>query len=124
RPALLPVDGARRGARRRPAAPPRAPPHPRPRRARVRAADRDDRALRRAHPAAAGTNVGRRPAVSTLGEIAARFGLTPGATAALERVLDLQAADPTAPTTVCDPAAAADRHVADSLVALALPEVR
>ena len=44
--------------------------------------------------------------------------------AALRAVLALQADDPTASTTVRDPDAAADRHVADSLVALELPAVR
>lgn len=43
---------------------------------------------------------------------------------ALEPVLALQAGDPTAPTTVRDPAEARERHVADSLVALELPAVR
>jgi 16S rRNA (guanine527-N7)-methyltransferase len=42
----------------------------------------------------------------------------------LEAVLELQAVDPAASTTVRDPVAAVDRHVADSLVALELPEVR
>lgn len=56
--------------------------------------------------------------------IAERFGLTPAGAAALERILELQATDPAASTTVRDPAVAVDRHVADSLVALDLPEVR
>jgi 16S rRNA (guanine527-N7)-methyltransferase len=43
---------------------------------------------------------------------------------ALEAVLELQSSDPTAPTTVRDPAEARERHVADSLVALELPAVR
>jgi 16S rRNA (guanine527-N7)-methyltransferase len=42
----------------------------------------------------------------------------------LERILLLQAEDPTASTSVRDPDEAVDRHVADSLTALALPEVR
>ena len=41
----------------------------------------------------------------------------------LRRVLELQATDPTASTTVRDPAAAVGRHVADALSALALPAV-
>jgi 16S rRNA (guanine527-N7)-methyltransferase len=41
----------------------------------------------------------------------------------LRRVLELQATDPTASTTVRDPAAAVARHVADALSALALPAV-
>jgi 16S rRNA (guanine527-N7)-methyltransferase len=42
----------------------------------------------------------------------------------LERILALQAVDPAASTTVRDPVAAIDRHVADSLVALDLAPVR
>ena len=42
----------------------------------------------------------------------------------LLRLLDLQATDPTASTTVRTPAAALERHVADSLVALDLEPVR
>jgi 16S rRNA (guanine527-N7)-methyltransferase len=53
----------------------------------------------------------------------ARIYEVPGVDA-LEAVLTLQAADPTVPTTVRDPAVAVDRHVADSLVALELREVR
>lgn len=41
----------------------------------------------------------------------------------LARILDLQANDPTASTTVRDPVEAVDRHVADSLSALELPFV-
>jgi 16S rRNA (guanine527-N7)-methyltransferase len=55
--------------------------------------------------------------------VLARFGVAVEAAAPLERILELQASDPTAPTTVRDPAAALDRHVADSLVALELPAV-
>jgi 16S rRNA (guanine527-N7)-methyltransferase len=43
---------------------------------------------------------------------------------ALGAVLELQARDPAASTTVRDPAAAWERHVADSLVALELDAVR
>ena len=53
----------------------------------------------------------------------ARFGAPESAAAPLERILELQATDPTASTTVRDPAKALDRHVADSLVALSLPVV-
>ena len=53
----------------------------------------------------------------------ARFGAPETAAAPLARILELQATDPTASTTVRDPAAALDRHVADSLVALELPVV-
>jgi 16S rRNA (guanine527-N7)-methyltransferase len=56
--------------------------------------------------------------ISALGE---RFGVPLTGIAA---ILELQATDPTASTTVRDPAAAVDRHVADSLVALELDEVR
>jgi 16S rRNA (guanine527-N7)-methyltransferase len=44
--------------------------------------------------------------------------------APIARVLELQAHDPTASTTVRDPIEALDRHVADSLVALELEAVR
>jgi 16S rRNA (guanine527-N7)-methyltransferase len=50
--------------------------------------------------------------------------LTPAAEAALAAVLELQARDPEASTTVRDAAAARERHVADSLVALELQPVR
>ncbi|MDA0184258.1 16S rRNA (guanine(527)-N(7))-methyltransferase RsmG [Solirubrobacter phytolaccae] len=42
----------------------------------------------------------------------------------LARILGLQSVDPTASTTVRDPAEAVGRHVADSLSALPLPAVR
>jgi 16S rRNA (guanine527-N7)-methyltransferase len=41
----------------------------------------------------------------------------------LDRLLELLASDPTAPTTVRDPSAARDVHIADSLSALELPVV-
>jgi 16S rRNA (guanine527-N7)-methyltransferase len=50
--------------------------------------------------------------------------LAPARVRALEAVLTLQAIDHSASTTVRDPDAAVDRHVADSLVALELPAVR
>jgi 16S rRNA (guanine527-N7)-methyltransferase len=56
-----------------------------------------------------------------LEELGARYGFDPRAGAAL---LTLVRDDPTAPTTVRDPAAAVDVHLADSLVALELPAVR
>jgi 16S rRNA (guanine527-N7)-methyltransferase len=59
-----------------------------------------------------------------LAELAARYGLGDDATAALARLLAIQADDPTASTTVRDPVHAVDRHVADSLIALDLPAVR
>ena len=62
--------------------------------------------------------------MSRLDEVGERFGLSEEAIAALRAILELQAEDPTASTTVRDPDAAADRHVADSLVALELQAVR
>jgi 16S rRNA (guanine527-N7)-methyltransferase len=59
-----------------------------------------------------------------LEQLAGRHGLAPEVVGALERLLDLVHADPTAPTTVRDPAAAVDAHVADALVALELDRVR
>ena len=61
--------------------------------------------------------------MSRLEEVGRRFDVSPDGIEALRRVLELQASDPTAPTTVREVAAAVDRHVADSLVALELPEV-
>jgi 16S rRNA (guanine527-N7)-methyltransferase len=58
-----------------------------------------------------------------LDELAARYGLPEPALAAAGKLLELVATDPLAPTTVRDPAAAVDEHLADSLVALELPEV-
>jgi 16S rRNA (guanine527-N7)-methyltransferase len=60
----------------------------------------------------------------TLEAVGRRFGVPAAGVAALARILELQAADPAASTTVRDVGAAVDRHVADSLVALELPEVR
>jgi 16S rRNA (guanine527-N7)-methyltransferase len=56
-----------------------------------------------------------------LSALGSRFGVD---VVALGPVLDLQAADRAASTTVRDPDAAVDRHVADSLVALELEPVR
>jgi 16S rRNA (guanine527-N7)-methyltransferase len=53
----------------------------------------------------------------------ARFGAPEAAAAPLARILEVQATAPAASTTIRDPAEAIDRHVADSLVALSLPEV-
>jgi 16S rRNA (guanine527-N7)-methyltransferase len=61
--------------------------------------------------------------VKHLAEVVARFGAPDGAIAPLARILELQAADPTASTTVREVGEALDRHVADSLVALQLPVV-
>ena len=59
-----------------------------------------------------------------LDELVAEHRLAPAAGPALAAVLGLQAVDPTASTTVREPAAAVERHVADSLTALAIGEVR
>lgn len=59
-----------------------------------------------------------------LGQLVARHGLAPEAVGALGRLLELVHADPTAPTTVRDPVAAVDAHVADALVALEFDRVR
>jgi 16S rRNA (guanine527-N7)-methyltransferase len=64
------------------------------------------------------------PAPGALERLAERFGLPDRAPAQLERLLDLVASDPLAPTTVRDPAAALDAHVADALVGLELEAVR
>jgi 16S rRNA (guanine527-N7)-methyltransferase len=56
--------------------------------------------------------------------LAREYGLTTPARERLSRLLEIQATDATASTTVKDPALAVDRHVADSLAALALPGVR
>jgi 16S rRNA (guanine527-N7)-methyltransferase len=59
-----------------------------------------------------------------LAELSERFALPAGAAQRLERLLDLVAAEPSAITSVRDPARGVDVHVADSLVALDLAEIR
>jgi 16S rRNA (guanine527-N7)-methyltransferase len=59
-----------------------------------------------------------------LAELAERYELRNGAIDRLHRVLELVADEPSAITSVRDPAAGVDTHVADSLVALELPVVR
>jgi len=59
-----------------------------------------------------------------LGVLAQRFELPADAVPALDALLELLAADPTAPTTIVDPATAADAHVADALVGLELDAIR
>jgi len=59
-----------------------------------------------------------------LAVLAARFELPGAAAPALDALLELLHADPTAPTRITDPATAADQHVADALVALELGGVR
>jgi 16S rRNA (guanine527-N7)-methyltransferase len=65
------------------------------------------------------------PDVATrLAELADRYALPAVATERLALLLDLVAGEPGAITSVRDPAEGVDVHVADSLVALELPEVR
>jgi 16S rRNA (guanine527-N7)-methyltransferase len=65
------------------------------------------------------------PDVATrLAELARRYALPAGAAERLGVLLDLLEAEPSAITTVRDPADGVDVHIADSLVALELPEVR
>lgn len=59
-----------------------------------------------------------------LHELAERHGLPAGGAERLRALLELVRDDPTAPTTVTDPAAGVDAHVADSLDGLLVPEVR
>ena len=59
-----------------------------------------------------------------LADLGGRYALPDGAPAALARLLELLRADPTAPTTLRDPAAAVNAHIADALVALELDAVR
>ena len=65
-----------------------------------------------------------RETLARLDELAAEHGLAAPGAAALTSLLSLQATDPTASTSVRDPAVAVDRHVADSLSALVLDVVR
>jgi 16S rRNA (guanine527-N7)-methyltransferase len=62
--------------------------------------------------------------VTRFADLGRRFGVPPAGVEALRAILELQATDPVASTTVRDVGAALDRHVADSLVAVELPEVR
>jgi 16S rRNA (guanine527-N7)-methyltransferase len=62
--------------------------------------------------------------VSRLEALGRRYGVPPAGLRALQAVLELQATDPAASTTVRAVDEAVDRHVADSLVALDLPAVR
>jgi 16S rRNA (guanine527-N7)-methyltransferase len=59
-----------------------------------------------------------------LSELAARYELPAAAPERLGALLDLVAGEPSAITSVRDPAEGVDVHVADSLVALELPVVR
>jgi 16S rRNA (guanine527-N7)-methyltransferase len=68
----------------------------------------------------------RRPegAAQALADLVARFALSAGAGARLGALLGLLTGDPHAPTTVHEPLAVVRDHLADSLVALDLDEVR
>lgn len=66
----------------------------------------------------------REGAARDLGELTARFGFDLRASAQLSRLLDLLTGDPGAPTAIRDRRRAIDDHLADSLVALELEEVR
>lgn len=57
-------------------------------------------------------------------QLAAHYALTPAAIDQLERLLELLAGAPQAPTTVTDPQRAVDVHVADSLSGLEVPALR
>jgi 16S rRNA (guanine527-N7)-methyltransferase len=59
-----------------------------------------------------------------LGELAAAYGLSPTVTDRLATLLDLLAVDDTAPSSVRDPVAAVDVHVADSLTGLQVEALR
>ena len=58
------------------------------------------------------------PPAERLAALAAQYGLQERAVEALSALLELVATDDTAPTTVRDPTAAVDVHVADSLAGL------
>lgn len=59
-----------------------------------------------------------------LASLATEYGLPDGAVPRLERLLDALAAEPDPHTTISEPTAAVDQHVADSLSALRLDPVR
>lgn len=59
-----------------------------------------------------------------LGGLAGRYALTPEQVSRLATYADMLAFDDLAPTTVRDPVAVRDDHIADSLVALELPGIR
>jgi 16S rRNA (guanine527-N7)-methyltransferase len=61
--------------------------------------------------------------VKRLAEVVQALGGPAAAVAPLARILEIQATDPAASTTVRRVDEAIDRHIADSLVALALPAV-
>lgn len=59
-----------------------------------------------------------------LEQLGGEYGLTTAAVDRLERLLERLAAEPEAPTTVTEPSAAVDVHVADSLSALGVDALR
>lgn len=82
---------------------------------------------RRVDPSIAGESFNEsRSAGLTAGldRLGARYRLPDSASATFERLLEALAAEPDPPTTVRDPSAAVEGHVADSLVALELGGVR
>jgi 16S rRNA (guanine527-N7)-methyltransferase len=64
------------------------------------------------------------PWLDDLAATLAHRGVDPGAVPRFAALLELVRDDPTAPTTVTDPAAAVGAHIADSLDGLAVPAVR
>jgi 16S rRNA (guanine527-N7)-methyltransferase len=62
-------------------------------------------------------------AATRLAELASRYDLDKAAVRALAALLEAISDDPTAPTALRTPEEAVDGHVADSLVALELPDV-
>jgi 16S rRNA (guanine527-N7)-methyltransferase len=66
----------------------------------------------------------RGPAAARLEELCEAHGLSRSQAGQLLCLLEVLASDPRAPTSVTDPAEAVDVHLADSLSALALDEVR
>lgn len=66
----------------------------------------------------------RQPRDDRLRALAERYRLPATAIAQLNLLVDRLAADPHAPTSIREPAAVIDRHLADSLVALELDAVR
>ena len=71
-----------------------------------------------------GSGTVSRETSARLEALAAAHGLPEGAVARVSALLELQASDPTASTTVRAPAVAVDRHVADALSGLTLDTVR
>lgn len=65
-----------------------------------------------------------KPHRSSIGSLCARHDLGAPADRSLQALADLLSEDEAAPTTVRDPRRVLDDHLADSLVALELPEVR